>query len=223
MLELIDLTALADMSAQKLSGGEQKRLALGRVLIAEPKLLLLDEPAAHLDNPSRRVVERLLTNTNISLLLVTHDLHLAHRIAHRVLNMQAGRISPNLPENILEGCVDRDTLVTANGLRIHLPPDTSTMTEGASDGSTPPTDGDTLTVMLNPRNLILSHKSIATTPYQITGRVCSIHEQDGNIWLGIDCGDHLTVITDERTYNELEINLNRELAVSYLTSIVKIQ
>ncbi len=216
MLELIDLTPLADAAARKLSGGEQKRLALGRVLIAEPELLLLDEPTAHLDRPSRRVIERVLTRTNISLLLVTHDLHLAHRVADRVLNLQAGRICPSLPENILEGRVEQGDLVTTGGLRIHLP------SLEANTGE-PLADGDTLTVMIDPRSLVLSLEPLSSSMRnQFTGQVSSIREHGGGVWLEIDCADRLTVIISRESYAKLGINLNLELVVSCKANAVEI-
>jgi len=101
MLAMTELGRLATAHSRDLSGGEQKRLALGRVLIAEPELLLLDEPTAHLDVQSRTVVENVLKKTEMTLLLTTHDLHFALRVSDRVLNMRGGRVFPSLPENLV--------------------------------------------------------------------------------------------------------------------------
>jgi peptide/nickel transport system ATP-binding protein len=79
-----------------MSGGEQRRAALLRALSVEPAVLLLDEPTASLDRPSAvAVVEALLAvrrARGTALLLVTHDLELAARIAHRVLRLEGGRL-----------------------------------------------------------------------------------------------------------------------------------
>ena len=106
MLNLMQIDQLAKTRAHLLSGGEQRRLALGRVLIAEPETLLLDEPVAHLDARSRAVIEDVLVNADTTILFTTHDVHFAHRIAGRVLSLKAGRLSASLSVNFLEGHIE---------------------------------------------------------------------------------------------------------------------
>ncbi len=89
-LSLLDLGAHGDTRVDKLSGGERRRVALGRVLIARPQLLLLDEPTAHLDCASADLVERVISEWRTGLVLATHDLHLAHRVATRVITLEEG-------------------------------------------------------------------------------------------------------------------------------------
>lgn len=211
MLETVDLLPLADAQARRLSGGEQKRLALGRVLIGQPKLLLLDEPTAHLDRRSRTIIERVLARTAATILLTTHDLHFAHRIAGRVLNLKAGRISPSLPENVLEGRREGDALVTAGGLRIHLPPEAA------------PRGAATLTVMIDPRALVLSREPLSSSMRnRFRGQVCSVQGQGHNVWLEIDCGDRLMAIITRASYEKLGINLHRDVVVSFKAHAVEV-
>ena len=213
MLELIDLAAHADTSVHRLSGGEQKRLALGRVLIGEPDVLLLDEPSAHLDHGSTRVIEQALAASQAALVLATHDLRLAHRIAPRVLNLKAGCLAPGLPENILAGRRTGDDLQTSGGLRIHLP-------RAEAPG---PADGDAVVIMLDPRNLVLSLEPLASSMRnQFRGRVCAVHGQGDDVWVEVDCGERLTAIITRESYEALGLNLDREVVVSFKTHAVEV-
>ncbi len=80
----------------ELSGGQRQRVALGRALVRQPKVLLLDEPFAHLDAPLRRELRRELLRLhreqNLTTILVTHDQAEALALGQRVAVMNRGRL-----------------------------------------------------------------------------------------------------------------------------------
>lgn len=133
MLVTMELERLAGTRARELSGGEQKRLALGRVLIAEPDLLLLDEPTSHLDVRSQSVIEDVLRKTNKTILLATHNLPFALRVTDRVLHLRDGRVTSSLPENVFEGFREGDFVETGNGLRVEVPPDVASLNQSSGE------------------------------------------------------------------------------------------
>ncbi len=87
-LERLGIAHLADRRAVHLSGGEARRVSLARAFVLAPRLLLLDEPFAGLDAPTRaRLLDELtdlLRETRTTALFVTHDLQEAARLAGRV-------------------------------------------------------------------------------------------------------------------------------------------
>ncbi|MEX0981124.1 MAG: ABC-F family ATP-binding cassette domain-containing protein [Bacteroidales bacterium] len=90
--QLLDLFRITDtsQSVASLSGGEKKRLALALVLLDEPELLILDEPTNHLDIDMIEWLERYLAQSNLTLLMVTHDRYFLDRVCNRILEMDRG-------------------------------------------------------------------------------------------------------------------------------------
>lgn len=95
VLALLDLAALEARRPTTLSGGEARRVAIGRTLLSNPSFLLLDEPLTSLDAERRddtmAVFERLRDAIAIPILYVTHQADEVSRIAGRVIEMPAGR------------------------------------------------------------------------------------------------------------------------------------
>jgi iron(III) transport system ATP-binding protein len=96
VLKAVQLDHLADREATKLSGGQQQRLALGRALVMEPQLLLLDEPLSNLDAKLREKMrfelKRLQRELGITTVYVTHDQSEALALSHEIAVMSEGRI-----------------------------------------------------------------------------------------------------------------------------------
>lgn len=91
-LEHVGLLAEAARAPHRLSAGQRQRVALAGILAAEPEILVLDEPTTHLDPPSRAALVTLLEGLPQSLLLVSHDVAFAARLAKRAVFFEQGRI-----------------------------------------------------------------------------------------------------------------------------------
>jgi len=92
--QLLDLFRITDTSQRisSLSGGEKKRLALALVLLDEPEVLILDEPTNHLDIDMIEWLEQYLSQTNLTLLMVTHDRYFLDRICNRIIELSMGKL-----------------------------------------------------------------------------------------------------------------------------------
>jgi len=83
---------LKDQKIAELSGGQKKRVALAKVLIDKPDLLILDEPTNHLDLDMIEWLEAYLEKTKATLLMVTHDRYFLDRVCNEIIEMEDSQI-----------------------------------------------------------------------------------------------------------------------------------
>ncbi len=105
MLNLLEMERYQNQFPHELSGGQKQRVALGRALVLEPELLLLDEPLSALDAKLREYMQHELVDLQkrigITFLMVTHDQREALSMADRITIMDQGRIvQTDTPEKI---------------------------------------------------------------------------------------------------------------------------
>jgi spermidine/putrescine transport system ATP-binding protein len=144
-LEDVSLTGMSGRYPNELSGGQRQRVAVARALVNRPKLLLLDEPLAALDEKIRREMQGELTNiqqaTGTTFVYVTHDQEEALTMSNRIAVLNRGRcVQIDAPErifrlprtrfvagffrgsNVLDASVERngDALLVVAGQRLRL-------------------------------------------------------------------------------------------------------
>lgn len=97
VIALLGLESLLERRPSQLSGGEKQRVAIGRALLAQPRILLMDEPLASLDAPRKRqilpYIERLRDELRVAIVYVSHALEEVVRLADRIVVFEAGRVA----------------------------------------------------------------------------------------------------------------------------------
>ncbi len=196
--QLLQLDALLERKPAQLSGGQRQRVAIGRALVREAGLLLLDEPLSNLDAGLRATLRRELKllhqRLGATMIHVTHDQVEALTLATRLAVMQEGRIRQlGTPEevyrrpanrfvagfigspamNFIEGSIARvgaSLQFCATGLRIDLP--------AQLFNAAPPLDGESLVLGLRPE-----HIRFATAPGVSSAQIAH-SGQDAHIGAG---------------------------------------
>ena len=238
-LERFRLGAMAGRAARKLSGGEARRVSLARAVAVRPELLLLDEPFANLDAPTRAALtadlERAVHEEGIALLLVTHDRGEALRLGDRMVVLQGGRIvqsaSPtevmNHPaDEFVAACVGCDTIlpgsielsehdrlvVAVHGLR-----------RIEAIGAGPP--GGRVLCCIRPENVVLE----ANDPQDQTSarnvfraRVASVESLGPFFRVRLDCGFELASYVTPESYTTLGLREGREVFASFKATSVHV-
>jgi molybdate transport system ATP-binding protein len=117
IVELLGLADLLGRRPARLSGGEKQRVAIGRALLARPRMLLLDEPLASLDAPRRdeilRYLELLRDEVEVPIIYVSHAVEEVVRLADSVVLMSAGKV---VAAGGVEEIMGRPDLRTAAGI-----------------------------------------------------------------------------------------------------------
>jgi phospholipid/cholesterol/gamma-HCH transport system ATP-binding protein len=100
-LALVGLPGIEAQRPAALSGGMKKRVALARAIVADPEVILFDEPTAGLDPPNTRRIDDLMRSIHhdlgITTLIVTHDLPSAYRVADRIAMVAERKILAVMP------------------------------------------------------------------------------------------------------------------------------
>lgn len=92
--EILGKLGIKDLGRKisNLSGGQKKRIALARVLIDKPDLLILDEPTNHLDLDIIEWLEDYLSTANLSILMVTHDRYFLDKVTNEIIEIENGQL-----------------------------------------------------------------------------------------------------------------------------------
>jgi tungstate transport system ATP-binding protein len=211
VLKTVNLTRLANQSASTLSGGEQRRVAIARVLAFEPEILLLDEPFANLDSFHQQqledVINGLSSSGNRTVLFSTHDRLQALAITPHALQLVRGKLVSAPLLNLFHGHYDGEIFHT-NALKIF-----------AAEGSP-----SARHIAIDPLAITISTEthSESSARNQLPGRLISISESGKAIRLTVDCGDKFEVIISHQALSALELSLGDSVWISFKATAVTV-
>lgn len=211
VLKTVNLTRLANQSASTLSGGEQRRVAIARVLAFEPEILLLDEPFANLDSFHQQqledVINGLSSSGNRTVLFSTHDRLQALAITPHALQLVRGKLVSAPLLNLFHGHYDGERFHT-NALKIF-----------AAEGSP-----SARHIAIDPLAITISTEthSDSSARNQLPGRLISISESGKAIRLTVDCGDKFEVIISHQALSALQLSLGDSVWISFKATAVTV-
>ncbi len=224
----MDLQGLEGRLPRELSGGQQQRAALARAIVRRPRLLLLDEPLAAIDAPTRQRLRaglrRMLHQFKIPTLLVTHDRLEALALGDNLVVMDAGRTVQHGP--VHEVFSRPSSLAVAGILAVETiqPGRVTDAAEGMANvavkgallsalaGDLPPETQDVL-VCIRAEDVVLSKNGDATSSprNRLPSTVRALTREGPLVRVELDCGFPLMALVTMRGCEELELEAGAQV------------
>ena len=236
MLALTGLEEQRTLKPRQLSGGQRQRVALARALAIRPDVLLLDEPFAALDAPTRAAlledVRSLISKSGVASIFVTHDRNEALRLADTVAVMMDGRIRQvGTPGDVFGSPADEEVAAFV-GVETIAPGGVRSLNEGVAvvdvggqtvEGGGDVSAGDEVLVCVRPEDVALSkvgevdHTSARN---HLRGRVVRVAPAGPFVRVELDVGFVLVALVTRQSVEDLGIAAGVECVATFKASAV---
>jgi len=237
-LAKLSIAHLSERPAHKLSGGEAQRVSLARAFVLQPDLMLMDEPFAALDAPTRAQLladlKKLLAVTHTTTLFITHDLDEALALADRVAVLMEGRLRQiGSPRDVFTSPADVD-IARFTGVEAIFPGRIIRQQDGLVDvecdqvliqavSSAPP--GTQVYLCLRPEDITLSipaSQPITSARNHIQGTILAMVPQGAMVRVMIDGRLHLTALITRASAREMDLKAGQDILASFKSSAIHI-
>jgi len=215
-LQRIGLTGWNLRNARELSEGEAQMVALARALALDTRVLLLDEPTAHVDRDNARFLENLIASlgsvTGTTVILATHNLEQAYRLSGEVVSLIGGKLVEVHPENVFIGAAERSreglTRITLRG--------------GARIEADTPLSGR-VHVAIDPTDIIVSREKLLSSARNcLPGRLVSATSLGNLVRLSADAGAEFSVLVTENSFREMGLHPGDMVYLTFKSTAVKV-
>jgi molybdate transport system ATP-binding protein len=229
ILRQFDLSGLEHRRPHQISGGEQQRVALARVLIRRPKLLMLDEPLSALDSSLREQLRsdlrRRLVSFQIPVIVVTHDRIEAIALSDTIVVMESGRIRQSGPvDQVITR--PRDLAVArivgvetvANGTILQVHEGLATVKVGSATllAVAPAGTVHTVHVCIHGEDVAIQKGSSGESSVRnhLPCTILSITPEGPLVRIGLECGFELTALVTRPACEELHLQVGDQVTAN---------
>jgi len=236
--ELLKITHLLNRDARKLSGGEAQRTNLARAFATEPEMILLDEPFANLDAPSRDSLiddlHSILRQTETTAILATHDRLEALRLADRLAVMDGGKIVQigachevmNHPVNeVAASFVGMETVFSGYVLKVADGSFVVAVAGHAVEALGNVEKGERVLCCIRPENIIISHDNAmegTSVRNNLPAKIVKIIPQGSFFKVHLDCGFFLAGYVTQQSLENLSLKEGKNVTVSFKATAVHV-
>lgn len=245
IVELLELGPVLERRVSRLSGGERQRVALGRALLSDPQLLLMDEPLASLDARLKQQIipylQRVRDESRIPMLYVSHDLGEILQLTDHLMVLDRGRLVGRgryaelvHDDSVLSVIHDRGMRNVLTGRVVRHEPDAglSTIEIGASSDVacqlTVPLCaakiGNPVTLTIDPWDIALSQHEIQAISIQnqIRGRVVHVSLHERRAIVEVEIGQPLLVEISVRSVRSLDVRAGQSLVCLFKSHAIRV-
>jgi len=215
VMKKLGLWKLRERNVASLSGGEKRKVALARALVLGTKVLLLDEPTAHLDKAHVDVIEEVVSelpkNGERTVIMTTHDLAQTCRLTRDVIFLVEGRMTGTPLWNFfaveLKGTGAVKTARLAPQIDVFAAADRT----GAAS------------IAINPRDIILSEEPIHSSALNsLRGKITAISDASGLIDVAVSVGVTLHSFITRRSLDEMKLAVGQVVFLTFKASAVEV-
>jgi len=234
MMQLFNISNLADRYPRNISGGEQQRTALARALIIRPKVLLMDEPLSALDKKTRDqlIVEfkDMHKKFDVTIIHVTHNFDEALILADKIAIMRDGQISQvGTSTEIFRHPADRfvaDFVGTENIIEgtAHKSDENVTVVDtGNISIFSIETKTGAVHVTVRPEDITISREKVVTSARNVfKGKIMQIVDTGTLIKLTVDVGEPLVIFLTRQSFLDLELNIGKSVWTYFKATAVHV-